>query len=118
MIMGHVSARAILFTATAGLFAAVVAGGALMAIAEGRGYLAGAWLIFNVVTTLGFGAGPASGIGQALAVVTFCVAVTCWFAILLVAIEVGYARFQRHALIEDALRPLVRRPRDRLFTEN
>lgn len=89
-----------------------------MGVAEGRGYFEGVWHVFNVVTTVGFGPGPASGVGQALAFVAFWLAAVCWFGILVVAIEVGHARFQRHALLDEALRPLVRRPRDRLFTDN
>lgn len=118
MIMGRFSARGILLASAGGLMAIVVAGGGLMALAEGANYLEGVWYAFNVVSTVGFGPGPASGLGQLLAIVAFWLAATCWFGILLVAIEVGYARFQRHALIDDALRPLARRPHNRLFTEN
>lgn len=118
MIMGRFSARRILLASVGGLIAVVVVGGGLMALAEGANYFAGVWHVFNVVTTVGFGAGPASGLGQLLAIVAFWMAASCWFGILLVAIEVGYARFQRYALVDEALRPLARRPHDRLFTEN
>jgi hypothetical protein len=118
MIMGRFSARRILLASVGGLIAVVVIGGGLMMSAEGGSYFEGVWYVFNVVSTVGFGPGPASDLGQLLAVLAFWFAGACWFGILLVAIEVGYARFQRYALIDEALRPLARRPHDRLFTEN
>ena len=118
MIMGRFRARSILFMSITGLFTVIAVGGGVMALAEGDGYFEGVWNVFNVVTTAGFERGPVSGLGQALAFVLFWPAAACWFGILLVAIEVGYARFQSRALLDDALRPLVRRPRDRLFTES
>lgn len=118
MIMGRFPARGILLVSVGGLIAVVAVAGGLMMLAEGGSYFEGVWYVFNVISTVGFGAGPASGLGQLLAILAFWIAATCWFGILLVAIEMGYARFQRYALIDKALRPLARRPHDRLFTEN
>ena len=118
MILGRFSARAVLATSMSGILALIFLGGAVMAAVEGSGYLEGASHVFNVVSTVGFGDGPQSSAGLVFAIAVFVPAVFCWFGLLVVAIEVGYARFQRHALIDDALRPLARRPRERLFTQN
>jgi hypothetical protein len=118
MIMGRFSTRAVLIASVAGIAGIVLAGGALLALAEGTGLYQGVWLAFNVVTTTGFGAGPSSGLGQLLAMALFMFGACCWFGVLVVAIEVGHMRFQRHALIDEALRPLARRPRARLFHTN
>jgi hypothetical protein len=118
MIMGRFSARAVLLGCAAGIATIVLAGGVLLALVEGIGLFAGVWLAFNVVTTTGFGAGPSSGSGQLLSMALFTFGACCWFGVLVVAIEVGHMRFQRHALIDEALRPLSRRPRARLFHTN
>jgi hypothetical protein len=118
MIMGRFSARAVLFGSVAGFTTIVVAGGALLALVEGIGLVAGVWLSFNVVTTTGFGAGAVTALGQLTSMALFMLGAFCWFGVLVVAIEVGYMRFQRHALIDEALRPLARRPRTRLFHTN
>ncbi len=115
MIMGRFSARNVLFGCVTGLITLITGGGALLGVAEGIGVLGGMWLAFNVVTTTGFGAGPVSGAGQLLAGGLFFVAASCWFGVLVVAIEMGNMRFQKHSLINEALRPLEGRPRNRLF---
>ncbi|MDQ3618865.1 MAG: hypothetical protein M3391_01900 [Actinomycetota bacterium] len=118
MIMGRFSTRKVLFGCVVGLVSAITGGGAVLGLAEGAGVLEGMWLAFNVVTTTGFGAGPATGAGQLLSAALFFVAACCWFGILVVAIEVGNMRFQKYSLIDEALRPLERRPRNRLFHTN
>jgi hypothetical protein len=118
MIMGRFSARNVLFGCVTGLVSVITGGGVLLGVAEGIGVLGGMWLAFNVVTTTGFGAGPASGAGQLLSAGLFFVAACCWFGVLVVAIEIGNMRFQKYSLIDEALRPLERRPHNRLFHTN
>ncbi|MDQ3940458.1 MAG: hypothetical protein M3238_03800 [Actinomycetota bacterium] len=96
----------------------VTAGGALLGLVEGVGLLAGIWLAFNVVTTVGSGNGPLTTIGQLVSIGYFALSAVCWFGLLVVAMEVAGMRFQKRALIDEALRPLARRPRSRLFHIN
>jgi hypothetical protein len=118
MIMGRFSARAVLLVCVSGLVSIVTAGGTLLGIVEGVGALGGIWVAFNVVTTTGFGSGPATTVGQLLSMGYFIMAATCWFGVLIVAVETASMRFQKHALIDEALRPLERRPHNRLFHVN
>ncbi len=118
MIMGRFSTRTVLFGSATLLLSIVLGGGALLGLAEDIGTGSGIWLAFNVVTTTGFGSGPASGIGRLLSMGLFTGGALCWFGFLLTAIEVANMRFQKHALIDEALRPLARRPGSRLFHVN
>ena len=74
-----------------------------MAAAEGIAYTAGLWIVFNIITTVGFGQGPTSGLGQLIAAGAFIVAAMCWFGVVSVAVEVGLSRFERDALVREAL---------------
>jgi hypothetical protein len=76
------------------------------------------WLVLNVVTTVGFGEGPASGSGRLVAAGAFMAAAACWFGIVSVAVEVGLSRFERDALVREALRPLAHRRGSKLFHDN
>lgn len=118
MIMGRFSIRGVVLLSTSGLGAIVLAGGALFAFVESASLLAGIWLAFNVITTLGFGPGPATAAGQLMSMGLFMVAVTCWFGLLVSAIEVANMRLQKQLLVEEALRPMARRPKSRLFHVN
>jgi len=118
MMTGRIGARSVLGGYVLGLVAVSVLGGFLMAAAESIAYTQGLWTVFNVITTMGFGDGPISGSGQLVAVGAFAVAATCWFGIASVAVEVGLSRFERDALVREALRPLARRPGPKLFHEN
>jgi hypothetical protein len=118
MIMGRFSTRAVLMGSIAGLCSTVIGGGLLIGLVEGTGPRGGIWLAFNSVTTTGFGTGPATAMGQLLLMALFILGACCWFGVLLVALEAASMRFQKHALIDEALRPLARRPRDRLFHVN
>ena len=118
MIIGRFSARTVLVACVSVLVSIVTAGGSLLGIVEGVGVWGGIWVVFNVVTTTGFGSGPGTAIGQLLSIGYFIVAATCWFFILIVAVETASMRFQKHALIDEALRPLARRPHSRLFHVN
>lgn len=118
MIMGRFSTRAVLLISVAGLLSTVTGGGLLLSLVEGIGPQGGIWLAFNVVTTTGFGTGPVTAFGQVFCMALFMVGVACWFGVLLVVLEVANTRFQKRALLDEALRPLARRPRDRLFHVN
>lgn len=118
MIMGRFRARSVLLGCIVGIASMITVGGTALALVEGIGVFDGLWLAFNVVTTTGFGSGPQTALGQILSMAIFVVAASCWFGVLVVAIEVGNMRFQRYALIDEALRPLERRPRSRLFHTN
>ncbi len=118
MITGRFSTRAVALASVGGIALTVLAGGGAIAVADGLSYFGGIWMAFNVVTTIGFGPGPASGWAQLAAMGTFGFAGMCWFGLLLVAIEAAQARFQRGALVDEALRPLTRRRGGRLFHHN
>jgi hypothetical protein len=118
MIAGRLRARSVLGGCIFGLAAVSVLGGLFMALAEGIAYTAGLWLIFNVITTIGFGEGPTGGLGQLIAAGAFVAAAICWFGIVSVAVEVGLSRFERDALVREALRPLARRRGPKLFHDN
>lgn len=118
MITDRFSVRGILLLSGGGLVLLVVAGGHLLALVEGVGSLAGIWLAFNVISTIGFGPGAATASGQFMSMGLFLLAVTCWFGLLVSAIEVANMRVQRHVLVDEAQRPLGRRPKSRLFHIN
>jgi hypothetical protein len=118
MIAGRFTARFVLAGCVLGLTAVSALGGILMAAAEGIAYTEGLWIVLNVVTTIGFGEGPMSSLGQLVAAGAFIAAATCWFGIVSVAVEVGLSRFERDALVREALRPLARRRGPRLFHDN
>lgn len=118
MIMGRFSTRAVLLISIAGLLSAVIGGGLLLSLVEDIGSRDGVWLAFNVVTTTGFGTGPTTALGQMLSMALFVLGACCWFGVLLVVLEIANLRFQKQALLDEALRPLARRPRDRLFHVN
>lgn len=118
MIMGRFSARGILIWSAGGLAVVVIGGGSLLAVVENISWMAGTWLAFNVISTTGFGPGPQSAAGQLMSMGLFVVALTCWFGVLVSAIEISNIRLQRHVLVEEALRPLARRPKSRLFHVN
>lgn len=92
--------------------------GIALAVVENTSVADGLWMSFTVVSTTGFGSGPATGIGRMVSAVTFMVAAGCWFGVASVAIEVGLARFQRTTLLHQALEPLARRAGPRLFDRN
>lgn len=118
MILGRFSTRTVLFGSAGMLTSIVVGGGALLGWTEDVGPGSGIWLAFNVVTTTGFGSGPATGMGRLLSMGLFAAGALCWFGFLLTTIEVANLRFQKHALIDEALRPLARRRGGRLFHVN
>jgi hypothetical protein len=70
------------------------------------------------MTTVGLGDGPMSMLGQLVAAGAFVVAATCWFGIVLVAVERGLSRFEHNALVREALRPVSRRRGPQLLHDN
>jgi hypothetical protein len=118
MIPGRFTARSVLAGCVGGLAAVSLVGGLAMSAAEGIAYTAGLWLIFNVITTVGFGDGPSSGQGQLVAAGAFVAAGVCWFGVISVAVEIGLSRFERDALVREALRPLAARRGPKLFHDN
>ena len=118
MIMGRFSTRAVLLASTVVLLTVIVGGGVVLGWVEEVAPTAGIWMAFNVVTTTGFGSGPVTSLGRVLSMGLFATAALSWFGFLLTVIEVANLRFQRRALIDEALRPLARRPGSRLFHVN
>jgi hypothetical protein len=117
MIAGRFTARSVLAGCVLGLIAVSALGAFLMAAVEGIAYTEGLWIVLNVVTTIGFGEGPMSSLGQFVAAGAF-IAATCWFGIVSVAVEVGLSRSERADLVREALRPLARRRGPRLLHDN
>jgi hypothetical protein len=118
MIPGRFTARSVLAECVGGLAAVSLIGGLVMSAAEGVAYTAGLWLVVNVITTIGFGEGPATGVGQLVAGGSFVGAAVCWFGIVSVAVEVGLSRFEHDSLVREALRPLPARRGPKLFHNN
>jgi hypothetical protein len=111
-------ARSVLGACVLGLICLTVLGGLLMAAAETIAYDRGVWIVFNVVTSIGYGAGPTSVPGRVVAAGAFVAAATCWFGIVSVAVEVGLSRFERNALVREALRSLARRRGSKVYHHN
>ncbi len=118
MIADRISTRSLLGACVLGLLAVSAVGGFLMAAIEGIAYAEGLWIVLNVVTTIGFGEGPMSSLGQLVAAGAFIAAATCWFGVVSVAVEIGLSRFERGALVREALRPLSHRRGPKLFHDN
>lgn len=118
MIMGRFSVRAVLLLCTSVLILLVVVGGLLLAVVETMSAMSGIWLAFNVITTTGFGPGAATPEGQLMSIGLFLVGATAWFGVLVSAIEISNLRLQQQVLLEEALRPLARHPKSRLFHSN
>jgi hypothetical protein len=116
MIAGGVSARSLLAGCVLGPLAVSVLSGFIMAAAEAVTYSEGLWAVFNVITTVGFGDGPTSTSGQLIAAGAFVAVAMCWLGIVSVAAEVGLSRFERDALVREALRSPARRRGPKLFT--
>ncbi len=77
------------------LVAGTVAGGALLAALEGTPYREGVWLAFTVVSTTGFGDGPATTPGMVVVMGIFAVALVAYVLMGIVAFEFGLRRFAR-----------------------
>jgi hypothetical protein len=118
MIAKPISARVVLTVSVLGLVASCVIGGALISAADGSGYWEGLWVAFSVVTTIGLGDGPETGLGRLITAALFMVAAVGWFGVMVVAVEVGLSRFQHIALVREALRPLAQRRGPKLFHDN
>lgn len=93
-------------------------GALALSAAEDLSLVDGLWLCFTVITTIGFGEGPVTGAGRLIAAGCFFAAASCWFGLISVSVEVGMARYQRTALISQALAPLPHRSGPRLFDRN
>jgi hypothetical protein len=118
MIAKPISARVVLAASVLGLVTSCFVGGALVAVADGSGYSEGLWVAFSVVSTIGFGDGPETGLGRLITGALFIVAAVAWFGVVVVAVEVGLSRFQHIALVREALRPLAQRRGLKLFHDN
>ncbi len=77
------------------LVAGTVVGGALLAALEGTSYREGVWLAFTVVSTTGFGAGPATTPGMVVVMGIFAAALIAYTLMAIVAFEFGLRRFER-----------------------
>ena len=118
MIAKPISARVVLAVSVLGLVASCIVGGALIAVADGSGYSDALWVAFGVVTTIGFGDGPETGLGRLITAALFIASAVGWFGVVVVAVEVGLSRFQHIALVREALRPLAQRRGSKLFHDN
>jgi len=118
MILTRLGYRALLIACITGVLGVVLVGGGALAFVEQHSYLDGIWLAFSVVSTTGFGEGPKTAPGQVLAMGLFVLAAACWFGIALAAVESAMTRFQRNALIQEAMRPLARHGSGRLYGPN
>jgi ion channel len=118
MIPARRDSRVVLTTSIGGLVLVLFAGGFVMSALDGLSVLDGVWMTFSVISTVGFGEGPMSFGGRLLSVLAFAAASICYFWLIVVAVEAAMERFQHHALINEALRPLARRRADRLHQDN
>jgi hypothetical protein len=100
------------------LVAVSIFGALGLSLAEGLSISDGLWMCFTVISTIGFGEGPTTGAGRLVSAVAFFIAAACWFGLISVSVEVGLARYQRSALLSQALEPLARRRGLRLFDRN
>jgi hypothetical protein len=118
MMEGPLSGRNIFRLSVLGL--AITSGFGALALSafEDLSLADGLWMCFTVITTIGFGEGPTTGGGRLVSAGAFLVAAACWFGLISVSVEVGLARYQRNALLSQALEPLVRRRGPRLFDRN
>lgn len=80
------------------LVGGTVVGGALLAGLEGTTYREGVWLAFTVISTTGFGDGPASTPGMFVVMGIFAVALSAYTLMAIVAFEFGLRRFERDRL--------------------
>lgn len=88
------SCRTLFLTAAALLGIGTTGGGLLLSIAEGLPYLEGLWLAFTIVSTTGFGSGPATPAGIILAMIVFLIAVVAYVLLLVAAGESAMRRVQ------------------------
>ncbi len=101
-----------------GLAATSTLGALALSVFEHLSMANGLWMCFSVITTIGFGDGPATAAGRLVSAGTFFIAAACWFGLISVSVEAGLARYQRTALIRHALEPLAHRRGPRLFDKN
>lgn len=87
--MPRLTPRRILTAAVAGLAAVTALGGWVFGVVEDLAYLDGLWLAFTVVSTTGFGEGPATVPGQLVAMLLFMCAAAAYVVILAVASTYG-----------------------------
>ena len=118
MMGARFTTQRILASSVAGLAGVLVVGGMLAALVESMSLARGLWLMFNVITTLGFGPPPITSGGQMLVGGAFVVAAVCWFGIVSMAVELALTRFERRVLVREVLRPLSPPPSAKLFQDN
>lgn len=88
------SSRTPLLSAAALLVGGTSGSGLLFSIAEDVSYIEGLWLAFTIVSTTGFGPGPATATGKILAMVLFAVTVVAYVLLLIAAAESAMRRAQ------------------------
>ena len=118
MMLQRLPARVILGGASGALAAIVVVGGWLLSVVEDIAWLAGVWIAFNVVSTIGLANPPQSIVGELIAMAAFAGAAVCWFWLLVATVEIAQVRSQRSALIHEAQRALRSSAGGRLFNRN
>lgn len=87
-----------LVTAVSLLLLTLAAGGLVLSVADDVSYIEGVWLAFSVVSTTGFGEGPASALGMLVAMGLFAVATVGYLLLLIWAMTIGLERHHRRHL--------------------
>lgn len=104
--------RRLLVAGALSLLTATLVGGAAFAVIEGASYLDGVWLAFAVVSTTGFGEGPATLGGQVTAVLLFAWAAASYLLLLVGGSAYGHLladeRRRLHMLSRHDVRQLAR----------
>lgn len=77
--------RLLLFVAAAYLTTLALAAGAILAAVDDVAFIDGLWMAFSVVSTTGFGAGPATSAGMLTSMGLFVAAVPGYVAMLVAA---------------------------------
>lgn len=104
--------RHLLIAGTLSLLVALAAGGGALMLVEGGSYLDGLWLSFSVVSTTGFGEGPTTGAGRAVAMLVFAWAVASYLLLVAAAYAHGQLladeRRRLHVMSRRDVRELAR----------
>lgn len=88
----RIGSRGLLIGSVTGLVGLVLLGGAILSVVEDAGYREGVWLAFSVISTTGFGEGPATVAGEILSMILFALGAALWFGVVLSAFEIGLRR--------------------------
>lgn len=111
---GSRTIRRLVAAGAASLVAVSMVGGAILAAVEDVAYLDGLWLAFTVVSTTGFGEGPATPAGMVVSMVVFVGALPGYLSLVAAAMMIGRGaqgslrHGPRPMLVERDVRKVVR----------